>query len=213
MERNRVAIIIPAFNEAATIALVASRVRKFGIPIVVDDGSCDGTGKIAEDAGATVIRIDVNSGYDAAIAVGFEYASMFNCEFAVTLDADGQHDPHLAKKFVQELKDGADVVVGRRNKLQRIGEYFFAWVGNILWGIRDPLCGAKGYRLETTYRELGHYSSYKSIGTELLIYSVRSRKKITEIEIETRLRIGKSRFGSGIKSNMMILYAICRGIF
>ena len=64
MERSKVGIVIPAFNEAATIGEVVSKAAQHGIPIVIDDASVDMTSELAEKAGAKVIRLSKNVGYD-----------------------------------------------------------------------------------------------------------------------------------------------------
>jgi glycosyltransferase involved in cell wall biosynthesis len=71
MERHRIGIIIPALNEANTIAAIVTGAANYGLPIVVDDGSSDETGAFAAAAGAAVVRIDTNVGYDEALNLGF----------------------------------------------------------------------------------------------------------------------------------------------
>jgi len=66
---------------------------------VVDDGSSDGTAKIAQGEGATVVSYSVNRGYDAALESGFCKAAEIGCELVVTIDADGQHNPDLIGKL------------------------------------------------------------------------------------------------------------------
>lgn len=211
MERCRVGVVIPALNEAETIGSVVTEVSQFGVPIVVDDGSTDSTSKVAESAGALVIQTEVNGGYDIALNLGFAHAEKLGCEYVITLDADGQHDPALVKSFIAELDAGADLVLGIRDRRQRFAEHVFAWVAAAAWGMRDPLCGAKAYRI-ATYQELGHFDSYNSIGTELAIYSAKRGKKIQQMHVQTRDRNDASRFGWSISANQKILRALWRGV-
>ena len=90
----KAAIVIPAFNEADSIAAVVKAVRAYGTPIVVDDGSTDDTGPLATAAGAVVVRQDSNQGYDAALARGFAKADEIGAHIVVTADADG-HVPSV----------------------------------------------------------------------------------------------------------------------
>jgi glycosyltransferase involved in cell wall biosynthesis len=143
MERHRIGIIIPALNEANTIAAIVSGAARYGLPIVVDDGSSDETGAFAAAAGAAVVRIDTNVGYDEALNLGFSHAEKLGCEYLVTLDADGQHDPTIVVSFIRALDDGADVVVGARDRRQRLAEHIFAWFASIRWGIVDPSVRSK----------------------------------------------------------------------
>lgn len=207
MDRSRLAIIIPAYNEDATIASVVRAVIQYGVPIVIDDGSTDQTAKISRDAGAEVVSHDTNLGYDVALSSGFLYANKIGCDFVLTMDADGQHDPSLVPAFVNALRQGAHVVVGVRDRRQRIAENIFALVSRLLWGIRDPLCGLKAYQMEL-YRELGHFDAYSSIGTELAIYAVRQGKCIAQIPVLTRDRVDPPRFGRKLDANFQILKAL-----
>lgn len=210
MERLRLGIVIPALNEAKTIGTVVASVDSYGVAIVVDDGSSDGTGAEAEAAGAVVVRHEENRGYDQALNTGFARAATAGCGWVITMDADGQHDPTVLYAFIQALESGADVVVGTRDRRQRLGEHIFSWVAAMKWGIRDPLCGMKGYRIEV-YKELGHFDSYDSIGTELALYAAKMRKRILEVQVRTRARADVPRFGRRYSANLRILRALGRG--
>lgn len=109
--------IIPAKDAASTVGDVVRGVLS-AVPgldvIVVDDGSADATGARAREAGARVLRHDVNQGKGAALQTGFDAALEAGADAVVALDADGQHDPTFAPKLLAAL-DGADVVVGSRN--------------------------------------------------------------------------------------------------
>jgi len=86
-------VVIPLFNEAAVIGDVVRGVREhFGNVVCVDDGSRDGSGQIAREAGAKVVRHPVNLGQGAALQTGIEYAlTRPGVQYLVTFDADGQH--------------------------------------------------------------------------------------------------------------------------
>lgn len=202
---------MPALNESRTIATVVSGALRSGIPIVVDDGSTDETGERARAAGATVVRHDANRGYDGALSSGFARAAEIGCEYVITLDADGQHDPTIIDRFVAALDDGAYLAAGVRHQRQRVGEVLFAWVANARWGLRDPLCGMKAYRI-ALYRELGHFDSYGSIGTELALFAAKRGKRIVQIPLTTRERVDAPRFGRRFWANMRILRAMILGM-
>jgi glycosyltransferase involved in cell wall biosynthesis len=146
-------------------------------------------------------------GYDQALNSGFARASELGCEYVITMDADGQHDPTILTSFIQTLDAGADVVVGIRDRRQRLAEHIFAWVSSVKWGVNDPLCGLKAYRVEV-YRELGHFDSYDSIGTELTIYAAKVGKKIMQVPVKTRERSDEPRFGRRYSANWRILRAL-----
>lgn len=202
----KVGIVIPAYNEELTIGQVVAIAKKYGDVIVVDDYSSDQTASIARLEGAHVVVHNKNLGYDSALDSGFKKALEMESEIVVTLDADGQHSPILIEKFIEAINQGADIVVGVRNKRQRIGEYIFALYTKIRFKIDDPLCGLKAYKIQI-YKKLGHFDSYRSIGTELMIFAVKSNCKVTQIYFQVIDRPGKSRFGDIFFGNMKILRA------
>lgn len=206
-----IAAVIPAFNEARSIGEVVSNVSKYAVTFVIDDGSTDTTGAIAKENGANVIRHQSNSGYEEAIITGFKAVYESGFKYVITIDADGQHNPEVINKFIKELENGADIVVGNRDKLQRIGEYAFAFIGKRIWGINDPLCGMKAYKVEKLFNN-GLRPKYDSVGTIFAISAAKNGNKITNINILTKNRGDRSRFGAGWSANKKILTALLRAI-
>jgi len=207
MDRSRVGIVIPALNESATIASVVTTASAFGVPIVVDDASSDSTAVLAANHGATVVSHRNGRGYDGALNSGFSKAAEIGCEAIVTIDADGQHDPSLIRRFIDALEAGADVVIGVRSRRQRVAEHLFAWYTSRRYGISDPLCGMKAYRT-AVFSALGHFDSYRSIGTELAIFAARSGYRVAQLPFEVRERKGAPRFGRALSGNLKILRAM-----
>jgi glycosyltransferase involved in cell wall biosynthesis len=207
MGRFRVAVVIPALNEADTIQSVVDAAGRYGLPIVVNDGSTDKTAELAMQAGAVVFSHKYNLGYDAALNSGFKKAAELGCEIIVTVDADGQHDPSLIQRFIDAIDAGADVVTGIRSKRQRFAEHLFAWYASFFFGIQDPLCGMKAYRT-TVYKALGHFDLIGSVGTELMIYAVRQGCRLDQVAFEARERKDKPRFGQTLAGNYKIIRAM-----
>jgi len=116
-EPNSVAlsILIPAKNESAAIGKVV-RTAKSEYPdaeiIVVDDGSTDATARIAEEAGAMVIRHPESLGNGAAVKSG---ARVARGEILALMDGDGQHDPREIGRLLQKLDQGYEMAVGARD--------------------------------------------------------------------------------------------------
>jgi glycosyltransferase involved in cell wall biosynthesis len=109
-------IIIPAFNESSGLDAVLESLLplNFGI-IVIDDGSTDDTGKIADAFPVLLIRHELNLGQGAALETGMEAARKLNADFVIHFDADGQHDPSdIAQLLIPLEKDEADIVFGSR---------------------------------------------------------------------------------------------------
>jgi glycosyltransferase involved in cell wall biosynthesis len=207
VDKYRVGIVIPALNESSTIANIVEEVGKYGIPIVVDDGSLDGTGKLAKKAGATVVQHQKNQGYDSALNSGFHKAAELGVQIIITVDADGQHNPSLVQQFIDAIDSGADVVVGIRNRRQRVAEHFFAWYSDFRFGVKDPLCGMKAYRTGV-YKAQGYFDSFGSIGTELMIFAVKNGYQLKQIEFRVQDRNGEARFGQVLSGNYKIIRAM-----
>lgn len=113
---KRVLVVIPAWNEAGSIATVVREVRGElpGVDVlVVDDGSTDETAALAREAGATVVRLPYNLGVGGAMRAGYRYGLEHDYDVVVQIDADGQHDPRYVPKLVDAL-DVADLVIGAR---------------------------------------------------------------------------------------------------
>ncbi len=91
---DKISVLIPAYNAERTIGSVLEKVRALGLEvIVVDDGSIDRTGEIALRFGAEILKHPRNLGKGAALRTGFEHILQKGYDLAITLDADGQHDP------------------------------------------------------------------------------------------------------------------------
>lgn len=118
--RNRIGIVIPAYNEAENIGYVLDQIpdEVCGLPtatLVIDDGSRDGTEEVAVAHGATVARHVVNRGGGAALRTGYRLMVDSEAAIVVTLDADGQHLPSEMHLLVQPVLDGeVDVAHGSR---------------------------------------------------------------------------------------------------
>ena len=113
---SEVLVVIPAFNESATIAKVVSEVFSSGFScVVVDDGSDDSTAHIARQAGAAVLSLPFNAGVGGALRCGFRYAVENQYEAVIQCDADGQHHSHHFQDLVSCVNTtDADFVLGSR---------------------------------------------------------------------------------------------------
>lgn len=112
----RVVAIIPAYNEAASIARVVEATLPYVEQVVVvDDGSLDDTARLARQAGAHALVQRQNMGKGAALQAGMDYAEHGGFDAIVALDADGQHDPRSIPALIRPVAEGsADMSVGSR---------------------------------------------------------------------------------------------------
>lgn len=116
---ERTLVIIPAYNEEATIAQVIAAIRRDAPRcdiVVVDDGSSDGTPRIVESTeGAMLVRHPFNLGIGGAMQTGYKYALRHGYDVAVQCDADGQHPSGRIPDLVRLVTEGkADLLIGSR---------------------------------------------------------------------------------------------------
>jgi len=188
-------VVIPAYNEEKTISEVVKNLKRFGYEVlVVDDGSTDQTAKIAEEAGAIVLRHLINLGSGAAIKTGLDFALERKTEIIVTFDADGQHYAEDIIKVVQPIKSNqAEVVVGSRFKKQQkipLARRLMNWLANLitlflfgLW-VSDSQSGFKAF----------------------------SRKALEEIEIKARKFDWSSEIVAELKSKKIKFLEVPIGV-
>lgn len=110
----KIITIIPAYNESKFIKNVVKCSKKYSDVVVVDDGSDDNTGSVAENAGAVVLKHPKNLGKGAAIKTGLKFVSK-EYDVVVLIDGDGQHDPSYIPHFIAAMKD-VQIVIGSRFK-------------------------------------------------------------------------------------------------
>lgn len=208
----RVAIVIPALNEAATIARVVGDVRQYGLPVVVDDGSRDDTAALAANAGATVVRHPANAGYDAALASGFARAATLDIDVIVSADADGQLDHRAIPTVIEAIApDGIDMVLGIRARSARIGEWLINRYVRLRFGVSDILCGMKAFRVEA-YRRHSTAMDTGNVYTQLAMTLLRERAGFKTVTVAVFPRDGASRFGGAWRANRRLLAALFRMI-
>jgi glycosyltransferase involved in cell wall biosynthesis len=189
----RAAALVPAFNEARTIAAVVEGVRAaVDRVIVVDDGSTDGTGDRARAAGADVVVHAANLGKGHAVRTGL--ARVFDGAFThvLLLDADLQHLPQEAPSLLAAAEaSGAEVVIGERRferarmpasryHANRIGSRVLSWfVGT---PVRDTQCGFRVFRVDAV-RPLRLRASGYEIETEMLVKVRRRGGRVAAVPI------------------------------
>lgn len=189
----RVIAVIPAYNEETTLAAVLDKTAPFvdGI-IVVNDGSTDRTGEIAKSRGPTVVTHVINRGLGAAIGTGFAAATHLKADVAITLDADGQHDPSEIPLFVEAIESGADMVIGSR-MLGGTGMPWYRQVANRLGNlVTFVLFGAlvtdsqSGFRAFTAYalRHIEIKTNRMEVSSELIAEARRNKFNLVEVPIK-----------------------------
>jgi len=157
--RERIGVLVPAYNEADSIGYVLDRIpgEACGIEtavLVVDDGSRDGTGEIAAEHGAAVARHLINRGGGAALRTGYRLLADSGATIVVTLDADGQHLPSEMERLVQPVVSGevavahGSRVLGRAEPghyVRELGIVFFNRMVSLITRTKVSDC-SNGYR-------------------------------------------------------------------
>ena len=206
MGRCRLSIVIPAFNEEKTIGTVVDELKKYGVVLVVDDGSTDKTSEVLKRSGVCVFRLDTNVGYERALNIGLTEASMLDCDFIITCDADGELLPCNIPKFLTVL-NSADIVVGIRSKKNRLSEKVSGFFTKFMFNVSDPLCGMKGYKRSVLVECLPLMDS-RLVGMDILAIALKKKLSIKEVNVFVATRRGTSRFGQTFSANLKIYNAL-----
>jgi glycosyltransferase involved in cell wall biosynthesis len=143
----RVSAVIPAYNEETTIADLVNKTKEHADQvIVVNDCSSDNTALAAGNGGAQVISNPKRKGYISCIKKGFRNAT---ADIIITLDADGEHNPdQIADLLKPFFNDDADLVLGKRGKIDRISERFLNRLTNLRVKVEDSGTGFRAIRKE-----------------------------------------------------------------
>ena len=209
----RALVVVPARNEAATVANVVGIVAALGLPcVVIDDGSDDDTGAKARAAGARVLRLPVNLGVGGALRLGFRYAVAHGYDVVVQCDADGQHPPEQIPKLLEaQARTGAHMLIGSRfvgdgqsfpiSWPRRVTMRLFSWLVRVRAGVRvsdttsgfrciaEPLLSAFARSFPTHY--LGDTF-------EAVLVAARSGYRVAEAPVRMEAReVGGSTAGFG----------------
>jgi glycosyltransferase involved in cell wall biosynthesis len=214
VNNKRVLIIIPALNEAGSIAEVVAEVRGElpGVDVlVVDDGSSDRTAAVAAAAGARVAKLPYNLGVGGAMRLGYRFARDHDYDVAIQIDADGQHDPRYVPKLV-DLLDDNDLVIGARFAGE--GDYQARgprrWAMVMLSAVLSRVAGTKLTDTTSGFRAAnrrviemfaGWYPvEYLGDTVETLVHTARRGYRIRQVPVAMRKRMAGTPSHSPVKA-------------
>jgi glycosyltransferase involved in cell wall biosynthesis len=201
---GRVLVIVPAFNEEASLGRVIASVclaAPSADVLVINDGSDDATAAVAEAAGARVISLPFNLGIGAAMQTGFIFAQEQGYDLAVQVDGDGQHDPQEIPDILGPVLAGqADVVAGSRyieNRgyitpaLRRFGIVMLATAISLITGRRvtDPTSGFRASNRRAICFCARHYPSDYPEPESVVLFS-QARLRMIETPVTMNPRYG-----------------------
>jgi glycosyltransferase involved in cell wall biosynthesis len=213
-----VTIVVPAFNEGASIGAVIAELKaaaNWHEVLVVDDGSTDGTGKAAQDAGARVIRHPYNKGNGASVKTAIRAAVS---EWIAIVDADGQHPPADAIRLVSSLGE-YDLVVGARHPMtqattgRRLGNAILNWLASYLTEreIPDLTSGFRAARRECLLEFIHLLPNGFSTPTTTTLAFIKAGYNVAFEPIDARARVGTSKIrlaSDGAKFLLILLKVI-----
>jgi glycosyltransferase involved in cell wall biosynthesis len=205
-----VSVVIPCLDEAGTIEECVRRAQHAldesglaGEVIVADNGSEDGSAELARAAGAHVVT-EPERGYGAAYLAGLAVA---RGRYVVMADADLTYDFDEIPRFVSELDDGADMVIGNRMRNIQPGAmpWHHRYIGNPLLsgflnllfrtGVDDAHCGMRAVRRDVLPR-LDLRTTGMEFASEMVIRAAKEKLDIRQFAIEYRPREGESKLSS-----------------
>ena len=206
----RLLIVIPAYNEEENIVrVVDDLIRRFPQYdyVVVNDGSRDKTAALCRAHGYRLIDLPVNLGLAGAFQTGLRYAADNGYDCAMQLDADGQHRPEYIPAMLEELEDGADIVIGSRfltvkkpKTLRMVGSYIISWSIRLTTGraICDPTSGMRLFN-RTMVEEFAQNLNYGP-EPDTISYLIKNGAAVKEVQVEMGERIAGHSYLTMMKS-------------
>ena len=227
----RTVVIVPVYNEAATLRGVLHAIRSYRMEIdvvVIDDGSTDNCSALARDEGIVVLRHAFNLGIGGAVQTGFIYALEHDYDFMVQVDGDGQHDPVQIDRLFEAMHEqpSVDVVCGSRFLgpehrypapiSRRTGIHIFAFLLSRIVGhrISDPTSGFRLYNrraIELFAHDYPH--DYPEVEAVLMLHFHRLRMRETPVRMfERGGGVSSIRSGKSVYYMVKVLLAMFVGL-
>ncbi len=213
----RIAVVIPAYNEEASIATVVETVNSLQPPesrltaVVVNDCSTDATGEVISRLACVALQLPINLGIGGAVQTGIKYAFHNGFDLAVQIDGDGQHPPEAIPVLQREMeRQGWDVAIGSRfiNKegfqstaARRGGIQWLQWLLKLITGktVMDPTSGMRLMNRKAMKLLCDSYSDEYPEPEAIILYH-RHGLSFGEVPVQMRERLGGQSSIRGFRS-------------
>jgi dolichol-phosphate mannosyltransferase len=226
---ERVTVVVPTYNERENLPSLAKQVVDLGYHLlIVDDGSPDGTGEVADGLAGDLLGIEVlhrkvKAGLGRAYGAGFDLVLAGDSEIVVQMDADFSHDPADIPRLVQAVESGADLAIGSRYVpggstpdwplLRRFVSRGGNLYARLMLGIplSDITAGFRAYRADSL-RKLPYRRAQASgygFQVEMTLRAASNHMQVAEVPVIFRDRTrGESKMGVGIVVEAMRLVTV-----
>ncbi|MCS6935192.1 MAG: glycosyltransferase family 2 protein [Chitinophagales bacterium] len=205
---NRIAVVIPAYNEEESIAAVVNEVnrvsRETGLdltPVVVNDCSTDRTREIISQLNCVALNLPINLGIGGAVQTGFKYALLNGFDYAVQIDGDGQHPPAQIPLLYNAIQQNNwDVAIGSRfitnegfqsTFMRRVGIAYFQWLIRLLTGrtVKDATSGMRMFNRKTLALFYRYYPDEYPEPEAVILFS-KNNLRFGEVPVQMNERMG-----------------------
>lgn len=219
----KIAAVIPAYNVEDTVKRVVEGIRDLvDEVIVVNDASHDHTYGILKKLNVTVLNHRQNTGLGGALRDGFEEALRRNFDIVITLDSDGQHDPHDVARLLKRLHDNkVDLIIGSRllekngwrnfPKHRLHGNRILTYLTNLIIGRKATTDSQSGYRVlkREVLEKVELTGQRMEIASEIVYEAATKGFRIDEVPIKPTYETEKSNVQL-IRDTLRILWMLVR---
>jgi glycosyltransferase involved in cell wall biosynthesis len=218
----KILIIIPAYNEASNLPIVIESLKRYleYDYVIVNDGSKDETVELCKINKWNLLNLPVNMGLATSIQTGMRFAKLYNYDYAIQIDGDGQHRPEYISSMLDVIQD-ADIVIGSRFVSERkpggvrmLGSNLLQFALSLTTRVKitDPTSGMRLYNRKM----ISIMAEGVDFGPEpdTLAYLIRSGAKVKEVAVKMDERLsGESYLNATTAIKYMVQMFLSIGIF
>lgn len=215
MIKNKILVVIPAYNEGKSIKRVIDNLKENYSNydyVIVNDGSKDDTIKICKENHYNYIDLPVNLGLAGAFQTGLKYAYAMGYEYAIQYDGDGQHRAEYIKDIFLKMEQGYDIVIGSRFvsekkpfSLRMVGSFIISNAMRLTTGqkVKDPTSGMRMFNKEM----IKVFAQNMNYGPEpdTISYMLKQGAKVSEVQVEMDERVEGTSYLTFAKSILYML--------